>query len=104
MKNAVFWDVTHCDFCKNRRFREMYSFDHHGDRNRRARNFYTANTAPNSPILVTLMMEAIRSSETSVLIRSTQHHILVDGIFFKFLVELPISDRLCGLVVRIPGC
>jgi hypothetical protein len=29
----------------------------------------TANVVPNSPILVTLMMEAISSSETSVLIR-----------------------------------
>jgi hypothetical protein len=30
---------------------------------------------PSSPILVTLMMEALSSSETSVLTRSTQHSI-----------------------------
>jgi hypothetical protein len=31
----------------------------------------TANAVPNTPILVTLMMEAIRSAETSVLTSST---------------------------------
>jgi hypothetical protein len=35
---------------------------------------------PSSPILVTLMMEALRSSETSVLPRATQHNIPGDGI------------------------
>jgi hypothetical protein len=40
----------------------------------------TANVFPNSPILVTLMMEAIRSSKTSVLTRATQGHIPEDGI------------------------
>jgi hypothetical protein len=34
----------------------------------------TANV-PNSPILVTLMMEALSSSETSVLSRATWHNI-----------------------------
>jgi hypothetical protein len=35
----------------------------------------TANVDPSSPILVTLMMEALSSSETSVLTRATQHNI-----------------------------
>jgi hypothetical protein len=39
-----------------------------------------ANLIPNSPILVTLMMEAIRSSETSVLTRTTRHDIPEDII------------------------
>jgi hypothetical protein len=33
----------------------------------------TANVVPNSLILVTLMMEAIRSSETSILTRATRN-------------------------------
>jgi hypothetical protein len=39
----------------------------------------TANV-PSSPILVTLMMEAIYSSETSVLKRTTRSNIPKDGI------------------------
>jgi hypothetical protein len=39
----------------------------------------TANV-PSSPILVTLMMEAICSSKTSVLTRDTRRNSLEDGI------------------------
>jgi hypothetical protein len=40
----------------------------------------TASVVPSSPILVTLMMEALRSSETAVLTRSMPHNIPDDGI------------------------
>jgi hypothetical protein len=44
----------------------------------------TANVVLSSPILVTLMMEAIRSSETSVLTRATQRNMTEDVRFEVF--------------------
>jgi hypothetical protein len=38
MENAVFWDVTPCGYCKNRRFRGMCRFHHQGEKIQQARN------------------------------------------------------------------
>jgi hypothetical protein len=70
MKNAVFWDGPPCGSYKNQHFGGTY----HLNVKR------TANAVPGSQILFTLMMEAIRSSETPILKRATRRHIPEEGI------------------------
>jgi hypothetical protein len=70
LKNAVFWIVTPCGSCENRRFEENYLF-HHLDKKK----------------LTPMMVEAIRSSETSVLARATRSDNPEDGILRSYRRE-----------------
>jgi hypothetical protein len=53
----------------------------------------TAIVVPSSPILATLIMEAIRSSETSVITRATRRNISENGILHSHRRETFKSYR-----------
>jgi hypothetical protein len=70
----------------------------------------TANVLPTSPILVTLMMEALSSSETSVLTTPTLRNIPESGVLHShsrenlksYMETDPVTGTVCFLVFNFP--
>jgi hypothetical protein len=88
MKNAVFWDMTPYGSYNVRRFGGTYRLLHQGWKNFNVLpSLVTANVVLSSPILITLMMEGILPSETSVLTTAAQRHIPEDGSFHSHRSE-----------------
>jgi hypothetical protein len=99
VKIAVFWDVTPCGSCKSRRFGGTYRLHHQGDRNRHARSI--SSNIPSSPILVTLLIEAILSSKMTFLTRTTWPNFPEDGILHSHHRGNPKSYILTTVFLSI---
>jgi hypothetical protein len=84
MNKTVFWDFTLCGSCKNWCFGGYWHLHRQGNKNlvflrSVCRLLVTANAVPSSPILVTLMLQALGTSEMSVLTRATRRTIQEDA-------------------------
>jgi hypothetical protein len=64
-----------------------------------------ARVVPSSPILVTLMKEALCSSETTVLTRAIRHNIPEDTIFFYRMsfVRIDVWGKRIASIISVEG-
>jgi hypothetical protein len=89
MKNALLWDVMPRGNCKNRHFGGTHRLHHQGDKNRLSRNASSNKQLTHSAKIyyvrmITMMLEALLSSETPVLTRAAHRNILDDRILQIF--------------------
>jgi hypothetical protein len=90
--------VTPHGSCKNRCITSIIRVTRNGELGKTLE--VTANVVASSSILYTLMMEAIRSSETWVLTRAWRRHTPEEGILHRFSRILPHALRSCACALK----
>jgi hypothetical protein len=98
MNNAALWDVTPCGSCKGRRFEGTYSLHHRVTRMSELRNL--AVTSNRCMLPGTPMMEAIRSSETSVFTRATRRIVPEDILHRHSHENITSYEIILGEILR----
>jgi hypothetical protein len=102
MKRAVFWDLAPCRYYVNRRFIGTYRLHLQGRRQEQIRERSSFSRC-NSPLVSTLKMEAIRSSETSVNTKPNGAHprkllpSCLDLFLSRFANDPHLTVPICGL-------
>jgi hypothetical protein len=77
-RNAFFWDVAPCSYCKNQRFGGMYGLHHQSDKNAELGTTFAVTSNPRT---LRSMIVATLFSLTSFLTRVIRRNIPEDDIF-----------------------
>jgi hypothetical protein len=87
MKNGVFWDVTPCGSCKNRRFGGTWRLLHHGDKKSRFLQEPHGVTSQKAPFFIkpNLSKHNFRNFKL-INFNSQKFHNTVKGLLIIFII------------------
>jgi hypothetical protein len=97
-------DVIPCGCCKNRHFAETCRLHHQGDKDHSVFRLLVTANVPSYPIHAILIIEVLRSSETSVITITTRHYSPEDDILQSRRCEMLKSYKVYLLKKYYESC